>query len=508
MKKERTLAPVTRCALNTGQLDWLPKNPREWTAEDVEKTRRSIVEDRDFLEDRPLLAVEHDGRLVVFAGNLRLTGVKKTDIKAVPVVVYTPESDEDLTTIKRRAMKDNGSFGKWDFDMLANEWDDLPLADWGIPAWENHVEYSESKPKETHDDDFDEGNDRINARCRAGDLWRLGRHRLLCADSTVADNYAILLQGKEARLCVTSPPYGVGKSYEEYGIIPWKKTIFGVIENITKHARIIVLNIGDLYATGTQFIEPTSMFSTQKMSECGFQMMYARIWKKQGGNFAGTNPYYTVSMKPVQEYEWILGYAKRDYEGDYAPIIVWMSEQAKIAKLDNKILKEITGAGFMYGHWFTGHQFSFIDEGNYNAIADYCRREGIDAFQKDYKSIRREFDNLNIFGKILPREEESDWGQWAIWNIPTVSHRTGDHPSEFPVELPARCIKMHSRPGDVILDPFCGAGTSIIASEQLGRNCYGIELDPHYCDIIIARWEKETGEKAQLISGAEKFPQN
>lgn len=132
MKKERTLAPVTRCALNTGQLDWLPKNPREWTAEDVEKTRRSIVEDRDFLEDRPLLAVEHDGKLVVFAGNLRLTGVKKTDIKAVPVVVYTPESDEDLTTIKRRAMKDNGSFGKWDFDMLANEWDDLPLADWGI----------------------------------------------------------------------------------------------------------------------------------------------------------------------------------------------------------------------------------------------------------------------------------------------------------------------------------------------------------------------------------------
>lgn len=137
MKKERTLAPVTRCELNTGQLEWLPKNPREWTAEDVEKTRRSIVEDRDFLEDRPLLAVEHDGKLVVFAGNLRLTGVKKTDIKAVPVVVYTPESDEDLTTIKRRAMKDNGSFGKWDFDMLANEWDDLPLEDWGIPAWKD-----------------------------------------------------------------------------------------------------------------------------------------------------------------------------------------------------------------------------------------------------------------------------------------------------------------------------------------------------------------------------------
>ena len=136
MKKERITAAVSRMTLNNGQLDWLPKNPRQWTPEDVEKTRRSIDEDQDFLEDRPPLVVEHNGRLIAFAGNLRLTALKKTAIKSCPVVVYTPESDEDFATIKRRAMKDNGSFGSWDFDTLANEWDDLPLADWGVPAWE------------------------------------------------------------------------------------------------------------------------------------------------------------------------------------------------------------------------------------------------------------------------------------------------------------------------------------------------------------------------------------
>ncbi len=74
-----------------------------------------------------------------------------------------------------------------------------------------------------------------------------------------------------------------------------------------------------------------------------------------------------------------------------------------------------------------------------------------------------------------------------------------DHPAEFPVELPARFIKMHSRPGDIILEPFCGSGTTLIAAEQLGRKCYGVELNPHYCDVIIARWEKATGKTAKKI---------
>jgi DNA modification methylase len=321
----------------------------------------------------------------------------------------------------------------------------------------------------------------------------------MCGDSTDAGDVALLMDGKEARLVVTSPPYGVGKSYEKAGIEPWKKTIFAVIENITKHARIIVWNIADLFATGTQFYEPTSMYSTIKMEECGFLPMYARIWKKQGGNFAGTNPYYTVTMKPVQEYEWILCYGKKDYEKDYKPIIEYMSQQAKIARLNNAILKEITGAGFMFGHWFTTHQWAMMDEDNYTKVQNYCKKNGIKAFEKDYDEIRRQYDNLNIFGKVLSKSEESEWGQWSIWNIATVNKRTGGHPAEFPVELPWRCIKMHSRDGDIVLEPFGGSGTTLIAAEQLKRKCYMMELDPHYCDVIIARWEKLTGKKATKV---------
>ena len=137
MRKERTNLELRTIKRNDGQLEWLPRNPRQWTQTDIDNTARSIAEDEDFLEDRPLLVVPNGDEYIVFAGNLRREGAKKQKMKTVPAVVYYPETDEDRLTVKRRAMKDNGSFGAWDYDALANEWDDLPLQDWGVPAWHN-----------------------------------------------------------------------------------------------------------------------------------------------------------------------------------------------------------------------------------------------------------------------------------------------------------------------------------------------------------------------------------
>ena len=136
MRKERTNLELRTIKRNDGQLEWLPRNPRQWTQTDIDNTARSIAEDEDFLEDRPLLVVPNGDEYIVFAGNLRREGAKKQKMKTVPAVVYYPETDEDRLTVKRRAMKDNGSFGSFDYDILANEWDDLPLQDWGVPAWD------------------------------------------------------------------------------------------------------------------------------------------------------------------------------------------------------------------------------------------------------------------------------------------------------------------------------------------------------------------------------------
>lgn len=134
------MLPVALLQLNEGQLDWMPKNPRQWTQDGVNKAKDSLERDPDFLDDRPLLVVPHDGAFVVYAGNMRLTAARELGVEALPCVSYEPESVEDRDTIKRRAILDNGDFGAWDWDALANEWDDLPLGDWGVPNWDTEKE--------------------------------------------------------------------------------------------------------------------------------------------------------------------------------------------------------------------------------------------------------------------------------------------------------------------------------------------------------------------------------
>jgi DNA modification methylase len=87
-----------------------------------------------------------------------------------------------------------------------------------------------------------------------------------------------------------------------------------------------------------------------------------------------------------------------------------------------------------------------------------------------------------------------------VWEIPRP-RRSEEHPTMKPVEVPARAISHSSRVGDVIFDPFLGSGTTLIACQQLGRVCRGLELDPGYCDVVIRRWENLSGEKAVLVNG-------
>jgi hypothetical protein len=202
-KDPLTVIALEKLQLNEGQLDWLPKNPRSFTQTDLDRTKRSLDEDADFLQERPLLAVPGTGKtLVVFAGNLRLTAARALGWPGAPVVVYHPEDQIDRETILRRALKDNGSFGSWDTDILANNWDAEPwqLEAWGVPDWitggvgqqEGAPGSGDSSAKEDEDFDPDAG---ILVRCKPGDVWQLGDHRLMCGDSTDLETVKALMNG-------------------------------------------------------------------------------------------------------------------------------------------------------------------------------------------------------------------------------------------------------------------------------------------------------------------------
>ena len=131
---ERKRIKVSELEPNTGQIDGLPINPRQWTKTDVDKIAASLKETPELFEARPLIVTPHAGKYVILGGNLRFEGVKKNKDKDAPCVIV-PE-DTPIGKLKEIVVKDNGSFGAWDYDALANEWDDLPLADWGVPSWE------------------------------------------------------------------------------------------------------------------------------------------------------------------------------------------------------------------------------------------------------------------------------------------------------------------------------------------------------------------------------------
>jgi hypothetical protein len=125
---------------------------------------------------------------------LWVSALREMNAKDAPCYVL-PE-DTPMEKLREIVIKDNGAFGSWDYDMLANEWDDLPLTDWGVPAWNTEeVELESVSAKDVQEDDFDEEKDHIEVRCKKGDVWQLGEHRLMCGDSVSLEDVKKLMGG-------------------------------------------------------------------------------------------------------------------------------------------------------------------------------------------------------------------------------------------------------------------------------------------------------------------------
>lgn len=119
---------------NEGQVAGLPSNPRQWTKRELEQLKKSLKETPELLEARGILVYPHEGKYIILGGNMRYTALSEMKEKDAPCIVVDPDTPADK--LRELVVKDNGTFGSWDFDALANEWDDLPLTDWGVPAWE------------------------------------------------------------------------------------------------------------------------------------------------------------------------------------------------------------------------------------------------------------------------------------------------------------------------------------------------------------------------------------
>jgi DNA modification methylase len=177
----------------------LPNNPRTIKKDDMERLKQSIKDNPDYFEARPIILSNRTGELVILAGNQRYEAAKALKMDEVPTFLL-----EGLTEAREREIiiRDNVSNGDWDMDALANEWDTQELTDWGLDLdWdEPEQEVVEDEAPEVSDEP---------ANSVLGGVYQLGRHRLMCGDSTDAGSVAILMDGQKADMVFTDPPYGI-----------------------------------------------------------------------------------------------------------------------------------------------------------------------------------------------------------------------------------------------------------------------------------------------------------
>ncbi|MDR2531562.1 MAG: site-specific DNA-methyltransferase [Oscillospiraceae bacterium] len=265
--------------------------------------------------------------------------------------------------------------------------------------------------------------------------------------------------GQKAQLCVTSPPYGIGgtKTYESGTLDEWFETMRAAIKNICRNADVVCYNIADKFNTGGQFIEPTFAYSVQLFADSGFRPLWVRIWNKQRKALSSSAPFHLASLKPVGDSEYVAAFSEKE------PQVIDDNE---------------------------------VDISEHSYVSAFANHS--------YKLIKR-----------LSKQERREWGYSSIWNFPSVTG-TGNpkdrldernHRARFPVTLPWRCIKMHSDKGNIVLESFCGTGTTIVASEQTERKCFAIEREPLYCDISVARYHAFAPDaEIFLLRGGETMP--
>ena len=502
-----------------------PDNPRILKDDKFRKLVKSIQDFPEMMEKRPIVVDENN---VVLGGNMRLRALQEIYGKngEVPDNWVTTAKGWSKEKKKEFVIKDNSSFGEWDWDMLANEWDTADLSDWGVDFpqdWAGGTPTEEEK--EAVEDDFDETRDEVPTICKDGDIWQLGEHRLMCGDSTDAGSVALLMNGERADLVFTDPPYGMKKESE--GVLNDNLNFDDLLEFNKRWIPLTFANLkdnGSWYCWGID--EPLmDIYSNilrpmQKRNEITFRNLIT--WDKKTGQGQNSQDFrmYPIAdekclfvMVGIQDFS-------IEYNEMWKPVRDWMIEQESRSGLTRKQLNQVLGVastgGGMATHYFGKQvgQYSIPTEEMYNKLRDYCAQNGIDAFQRDYKSLSDEYESIKSkWYKSRAYFDNTHDNMNNVWHFDRTSaeEREGfDHATPKPIALCGRGIKSSSREGEIVLDVFGGSGSTMIACEQLNRKCYMMELDAHYVSVILSRYIKFKGSDADvfLLKDGNKIPYN
>ena len=364
------------------------------------------------------IVIDRDGVIVI--GHCRALAAKKLGMKEVPCVCVDDLTPEQVNALRIVDNKSNES--DWDYDFLADELAELDLSyfdfDFGI---------EDKEEDEAEEDNFDvDSATPAEPNAKLGEVYQLGRHRLMCGDSTSITDVEKLCGGAMMDMLLTDPPYNV--NYEGSA---------GKIKND---------NMED--SAFREFLR-SAFFCAKSVLKRGGAF---HIWHadSEGYNFRGAC--IDVGLKIRQCLIWVknsLVLGRQDFQWKHEPCLYGENP------LEYPMTEE------------------YEDEDCQPCL--YGWKDGTHYWFKNRKQTTiLEFDK--------PK-------------------RSKEHPTMKPVKLFDYEMKCNTKKGENVLDLFGGSGTTIIAAEQNGRNAFVMEFDPKFVDVIIARWEALTGEKAVLING-------
>ena len=258
-----------------------PNNPRIIKNDKFKKLVKSIQEFPEMLKIRPIVV---DEDMMVLGGNMRLKASKDAGLKEVWIEIAEGLTEEQK---KEFIVKDNVGFGEWEWDMLANEWDSVQLAEWGLDVWEN-LDDKEPEAGLIDDDEIPEVKE---SKVNRGDIWQLGEHRIMCGDSTNEKDVEKLMNGEKADLIFTDPPYGVSYKGTDFDIIkndnlrgePLYELLYNSFKNLFKFSKQNPA-VYIWHASKTQMIFETAI------NDAGFEVKEQLIWNK--GMVLGRSDYH------------------------------------------------------------------------------------------------------------------------------------------------------------------------------------------------------------------------
>lgn len=413
------------------------RNAKKHPEEQIEKIKKSIQE---FGFISPCL-IDKNNRII--AGHGRVEASKQLGIEKVPCVYI-----EGLTEEQRRAyiIADNRltELGGWDMEIISEELAELKALDFDISTTGFNIddiifdEFEDDLPTQP------EEKKEVDNIVKRGEVWKLGRHRLMCGDSTNPEDVAKLMDGKQADLLETDPPYnvalGVGDTPE--------------IAKIRKRR------------TDGLTIQNDAMNESQFKDFLYRAFTNARDHLKDGGVFYCW--YASRNQKTFQE-------ALEEADLEPREILIWVKNTLVLGRQDYQWRHEPC----FYG-WKGGAGHYFIDLRSLTTVQE------ADLENKEKAELVELLQNLlDDIGTVFHEDKPS---------------RNALHPTMKPVGLIKKQIRNSTREGETVLDLFGGSGSTLIACEQMNRKCNIMEYDEFYASAIIKRWEDETGEKAEKIN--------